>query len=299
MKYSSTEEGMTTSSIFNLMRPHQYIKNLFIFLPLFFAHKITDLALFSDTVIAFLAFSLTASAIYVLNDYYDVVDDRRHPSKKDRPLASGAITNHQAFLIMTILLVAGVLLMTMVSFAAVAVMLAYVAINIAYSKYLKHVPILDVTIIAIGFVLRILVGSVTTDTPLSMWIIIMTFLLALFLALAKRRDDVLIYLNTGEKMRKVIDGYNLQFLDIAIAIMAPVVIVAYILYTTSTEVIARVQSEYLYLTALFVVVGVMRFLQIIFVEKDSGSPTRIILKDPFIQFTVFGWIATFIWLLYY
>lgn len=289
---------MRLSSIIKLMRPHQYIKNGFIFLPLFFAAQITNTALLLNAVVAFLAFSLTASAIYVLNDYHDVEDDRRHPEKKNRPLATGVITKAQALIIMVLLFVAGTALMASVSFTAMAILLAYVTINIAYSFHLKHVAILDVTIIAIGFVLRIFVGSAVTDIPLSMWIVIMTFLLALFMALAKRRDDVLIYLDTGKKVRQAIDGYNLQFLDTAMAIMASVVIVAYTIYTTSTEVIARVQSEHLYLTALFVIVGVMRYLQIAFVEKDSGSPTRIILKDRFMQITLIGWIATFAWVLY-
>lgn len=289
---------MRLSSIIKLMRPHQYIKNCFIFLPLFFAAQITDTALLLNAVVAFLAFSLTASAIYVLNDYHDVEDDRRHPEKKNRPLATGVITKAQALIIMVLLFVAGTALMASVSFTAMAILLAYVTMNIAYSFHLKHVAILDVTIIAIGFVLRIFVGSAVTDIPLSMWIVIMTFLLALFMALAKRRDDVLIYLDTGKKARQAIDGYNLQFLDTAMAIMASVVIVAYTIYTTSTEVIARVQSEHLYLTALFVIVGVMRYLQIAFVEKDSGSPTRIILKDRFMQITLIGWIATFAWVLY-
>jgi len=289
---------MRISSIINLMRPHQYIKNGFIFLPLFFAARITDTALLFNAVIAFIAFSLTASATYVLNDYHDVEDDKLHPIKKNRPLASGVITKPQALVIMTLLLVAGTTLMASVSFSAMAILLAYVTMNIAYSFHLKHVAILDVTIIAIGFVLRISVGSAATDIPLSMWIVIMTFLLALFMALAKRRDDVLIYLDTGKKMRKVIDGYNLKFLDAAMVIMASVVIVAYTIYTISAEVIARVQSEYLYLTTLFVIVGIMRYLQIAFVEKDSGSPTRIILKDRFMQLTLFGWITTFVWVLY-
>lgn len=289
---------MRLSSVFELIRPHQYIKNCFIFLPLFFASRITDTTLLFNAVIAFIAFSLTASAIYVLNDYHDVEDDKLHPIKKNRPLASGVITKPQALVIMMLLLMAGTALMASVSISAMAILLAYVVMNIAYSFYLKHVAILDVTIIAIGFVLRIFVGSAATDISLSMWIVIMTFLLALFMALAKRRDDVLIYLDTGKKMRKVVDGYNLKFLDTAMAIMASVVIVAYTIYTTSTEVIERVQSEYLYLTALFVIVGVMRYLQIAFVEKDSGSPTRIILEDRFMQLTLFGWIATFVWVLY-
>jgi len=289
---------MLASNIVKLIRPHQYIKNLFIFLPLFFAARITDTGLFLNALIAFLAFSLVASAIYVFNDYQDIEVDRLHSRKKTRPLAAGVVTTRQAFIIMTVLFIAGTILMASVSFTAMNILLVYATMNIAYSFYLKHVAILDVSIIAIGFVLRIFVGSVVTNTQLSMWIVIMTFLLALFMALAKRRDDVLIYLETGEKMRKVVDGYNLQFLDAAMSIMASIVIVAYTIYTTSTEVIARVHSEYLYLTALFVVLGVMRYLQLVLVEKNSGSPTRIVLNDQFIQITLTGWIATFVWVLY-
>jgi 4-hydroxybenzoate polyprenyltransferase len=188
--------------------------------------------------------------------------------------------------------------MATLSLNAVIILASYVAMNIAYSFYLKHIAILDVTIIAIGFVLRLFVGSAVTGIQLSMWIVIMTFLLALFMALAKRRDDVLIFLETGKKMRKVIDGYNLQFLDTAMAIMAAVIIVAYTIYTTSVEVVERFHSQYLYLTALFVILGIMRYLQIAFVHLDSGSPTKIVLKDRFMQATIVAWIISFTWILY-
>ena len=289
---------MKISLIIKLMRPHQYIKNFFIFLPLFFALKITDVALLTNAFIAFIAFSLTASAIYTLNDYHDIEEDKQHPKKKYRPLASGEISKSQAIIIMTILSVGGFTLMASLSLKATAILAAYVFMNIAYSFYLKHVAILDVMIIAIGFVLRLFIGSAVTDIPLSMWIVIMTFLLALFMALAKRRDDVLIYLDTGKKMRKVIDGYNLQFLDTAMAIMASVVIVAYFIYATSAEVVARVHNEYLYLTAIFVILGIVRYLQVAFVLKDSGSPTKIVSKDRFMQLTLLGWMITFAWILY-
>ncbi len=298
MEKSNQKEWVRILILIRLIRPHHYIKNLFIFLPLFFASSITDISLLFTAIVAFLAFSLTASAIYVLNDYRDIEEDRQHPKKKNRPLAAGIITKPQALVTMGALFVAGTALMASVSYTALAILLLYVAINIAYSFYLKHVAILDVTIIAIGFVLRIFVGSIVTDVPLSMWIVIMTFLLALFMALAKRRDDILIYLDTGKKMRRVVDGYNLQFLDTAMAVMASVVIVAYTIYTTSTEVIVRVESEYLYLTTLFVIVGIMRYLQVVFVGKDSVSPTRIVLKDRFMQLTLLGWVATFAWILY-
>ena len=282
--------------ILKLIRPHQYIKNMFIFTPLFFVGQIENTELLLNVVIAFIAFSLTASAIYTLNDYHDIEEDRQHPKKKDRPLASGAISKSQAFIIMSVLFVGGFTLMASLSLKAVGLLAGYVVMNIAYSFCLKHVSIIDVSIIAIGFVLRIFIGSAVTNIPLSMWIVIMTFLLALFMALAKRRDDVLIYLGTGKKMRRVIDGYNLQFLDTALAIMASVVIVAYAIYTTS-DVVARVNSRHLYLTALFVILGIMRYLQVVFVQKDSGSPTKIVLKDRFMQFTLIGWVLTFAWVL--
>jgi len=280
------------------MRPHQYIKNLFIFLPLFFAIKITNIELLFNSIIAFVSFSLIASAIYTLNDYHDIEEDKQHSKKKNRPLASEEISKIEAIGIMVTLFTIGTSLMLWLSLEGTAILVGYVIMNIAYSFYLKHIAILDVTIIAIGFVLRLFVGSVVTGIALSMWIVIMTFLLALFMALAKRRDDVLIYLDTGKKMRKVIDGYNLQFLDSAMAIMASVVIVAYTIYTTSPEVVERVNSQYLYLTSLFVILGIMRYLQIAFVYLDSGSPTKIVLKDRFIQFTIVGWIVSFAWILY-
>jgi len=289
---------LSIASIIKLMRPHQYIKNLFIFLPIFFALKITDTHLLFNAFIAFIAFSLTASAVYTLNDYHDIEEDKQHPKKKFRPLASGAISKSQAIPIMVVLSTTGFALMATLSLKAVGILSTYVLMNIAYSFYLKHIAILDVVIIAIGFVLRLFIGSAVTDIPLSMWIVLMTFLLALFMALAKRRDDMLIYLDTGKKMRKVIDGYNLQFLDTAMSIMASVVIVAYIIYTSSAEVTARMNSEYLYLTGLFVILGIMRYLQVSFVLKDSGSPTRIVLKDRFMQLTLIGWVLTFAWILY-
>lgn len=284
--------------ILKLMRPHQYIKNIFIFIPLFFALKITNTGLLLDSFIAFAAFSMAASSVYILNDYFDIEDDKNHPKKRFRPLASGGVSKKEGIIMMILLFVGSMALISCFSFSAAAILLFYVMMNIAYSLYLKHIAILDVTIIAIGFVLRLFMGSVVTGIVLSHWIVIMTFLLALFMALAKRRDDVLIYENTGKKMRRVVDGYSLQFLDIAMAIMASVVIVSYVMYTSSVDVMERLNSQHLYLTALFVIMGVMRYLQIAFVFLDSGSPTQIVLKDRFIQMTLVSWLVSFVWILY-
>ncbi len=281
-----------------LLRPQQYIKNLFIFVPLFFSHQITDIELLIDTGVSFIAFCITASAIYILNDLHDIKADQAHSRKKHRPLASGTISKNNAILIMLVFFVLGSILMLSVSTTAALIMGLYVMLNMAYSFALKHVAIIDVSCIAIGFVLRLFVGASIGLIPLSMWIVVMTFLLALFMALAKRRDDVLIYLDTGKKMRKVIDGYNLQFLDAAMIIMASVVIVGYILYTTSIEITQRLQTNYLYITALFVILGILRYLQIVFVENQSGSPTSIILSDRFVQLILLGWILSYVWILY-
>jgi len=286
-------------SLIKLIRPHQYIKNIFILLPLFFAGEILNTDKILNAVTAFAAFSLVASAIYIFNDYNDIKDDRRHPKKKHRPLASGLVNKTTALSLMVFLLLIGFSLMATISINSVIVLTIYVSINILYSLKLKRIALLDVTIIAIGFVLRLFAGSFACDVSIKVWIVIMTFLLALFLALAKRRDDVLILNKSGNKMRKSIDGYNLDLIDGAMFIMSAVVIVAYLQYTTSREIIEKFQNENLYLTTIFVIFGVMRYLQMTFVEKNSGAPTEIILKDRIMQINLLLWVLSFIWIIYF
>jgi len=296
-----THQGRTRQTMKNivaLIRPHQYFKNLFIILPLFFAGQIDSPGLLLKAFLACAAFCLTASSIYILNDLMDINEDRLHPRKKTRPLAAGTISPHTAKALMAVFFLAGVIFMAFLAQSSLLILGVYVTLNISYSYYLKHIAIVDISIIATGFVLRLFIGAVVTGVELSKWIVIMTFLLALFLALAKRRDDILIFLDSGKKMRKALDGYNLKFIDGAMIIMASVVIVAYILYTVSQDVIQRLHSDYLYITALFVVIGIMRYMQIVFVEQDAGSPTKILLGDRFIQLTILVWMIFFAWILY-
>jgi decaprenyl-phosphate phosphoribosyltransferase len=285
-------------SYITLLRPYQYVKNLFIFLPLFFGQKIFEIDLLSKTFVAFVAFSLIASAVYIFNDYHDVEADRSHPIKKNRPLASGAIAVRTALALMIILLVGGLGMALILMPRVLYLIFLYLLLNFLYTIRLKHIAIVDVSIIAIGFVVRLFVGSETSGIDLSVWIVLMTFLLALFLALAKRRDDILIYVDNGQKTRKVIDGYSLEFLNASMMVMASVVIVSYIMYTQTAEVIRRLNSDKLYLTVFFVILGMMRYMQISFVEKNSGAPTKTLLKDKFIQITILGWLLTFGILLY-
>jgi 4-hydroxybenzoate polyprenyltransferase len=197
------------------------------------------------------------------------------------------------------LVLAGASVILMISPEAGLYCGAYVMLNLVYSGFLKHIPVLDITLISVGFVLRLFIGEAAAkgEAPLSMWIILITFLLALFLALAKRRDDVLL-LNEGVKARKSIDGYNLEFINGGMMIMASVTIVAYISYCISPEVIEKFHSDKLFYTVIFVILGILRYMQISFVENKSGSPTRILLKDPFLQLTLAGWIVSFILIIY-
>lgn len=299
---NTSNTSNTSNMIFDfikLARPHQYTKNLFIFLPAFFAFQLTNTELMLNALMAFLAFSFLASAVYVLNDWVDRAEDAAHPTKCKRPIASGRINPMQAAGFLIVLLLVGLSLAYSLGNSVLYLVLGYLILNIAYSFKLKHVPIIDIVVISIGFVVRLFVGSEATDVELSHWIIVMTFLLAIFLSLAKRRDDVLIYLKTDQKMRKVIDGYNLKFLDAAMMMTSTIVILAYILWTLTPDVITRIGSEDLYLTSVFVVLGVLRYMQLAFVEERSGNPSKIVLKDRFIQSVLIGWFGMFLWVLYF
>ena len=229
-------------NILTIIRPQQYIKNIFVLLPLFFSGQIINIELIPNALMAFVAFSLSASAVYILNDYKDIKEDRKHPKKKYRPLASGLISKNVALSLMTVLLIMGFSLMAIISFNALVILSLYIILNIAYSCNLKRIALLDVTIIASGFVLRLFVGSFAYEISLKIWIVVMTFLLALFMALAKRRDDILIFQKSGNKMRKAVTGYNLQLIDGAMIIMASIIIVAYINFTTSPENIEKISE---------------------------------------------------------
>lgn len=283
-------------NIITLLRPHQYLKNLFVFAPLFFAFAF-EAEIIWHTLAAFALFCLMASSIYIFNDLNDVAEDRKHPTKKHRPIASGAMTKQSAwrlFLIMSLLTLVVAYLFQPALFNVLAL---YFLINLAYSLGLKHVAIVDVFVIAVGFVLRLFAGNVFLDQPLSMWIIIMTFLLAIFLGFAKRRDDVLLQ-QQGQSTRKNIDGYNLEFVNATMVLMSAVIIMGYIQYTLSPEVMTRFGTDYVYLTGVFVILGILRYMQITFVEQKSSSPTRILMRDVFIQLTIIAWLLSYL-LIYY
>ena len=281
-----------------LFRVQQYVKNLFVFFPLFFAGQILEVDLIQPTILAFISFCFIASAVYIFNDSRDISQDREHPFKKLRPLASGEIPIKKALQVACVLVIVGMFLATQISWNVVQLLIAYLIINLAYSLYLKHIPIVDVSVVALGFWLRLLVGSVVSGVSLSLWIQLMTFLLALFIALAKRRDDVLLTENDGLCTRKVVDGYNLEFVGLSMMLMGSVTIVCYIMYCLSPEVQIRVGSQNLVITVVFVVIGILRYMQLTFVEFKSGAPVKILFTDRFLQSVILCWISCFIYFIY-
>lgn len=292
----------TITQLIRLMRPYQWIKNAFVFLPLFFSGNLYNGTDWFISFVGFISFSLGCSAIYCFNDIMDREADRLHPQKRFRPLASGKIS--VKFVIPAILvLLAGALAIPLLLgreefFKCNIILVSYIVLNILYSWCLKRIAILDIIIIAIGFVLRVVWGGVACGIWLSPWIIIMTFLLTLFLALSKRRHEFLLLRKDNIAVRKSITDYNLDFINLAIGISAAVTIMTYILYTVSPEVTSRMHSDYLYLTSVFVIGGILRYLQICYVREEGGSPTLLLLRDKFLILMIGGWIFSFIFFLY-
>jgi 4-hydroxybenzoate polyprenyltransferase len=293
---------MLLNDCIRLLRPHQWLKNGFVFLPAFFSGNMLNPAVALTCGVVATAFSLAASGVYCVNDACDAAADSQHPLKRARPVAAGRISKGAACIIAAICALLSITLIICVKVenrTSVSTLIAtYLALNLAYCLFLKSYAIVDVVVIAVGFVLRIFAGGMACSIRLSEWIVIMTFLLALFLAFAKRRDDVNILLSEGVKSRKNVYRYNKEFLNQAITVVSSVTVVAYIMYTLSEDVIERFGSRNVYLTAVFVLTGIIRYMQLTLVDQKSGSPTVVLLKDRFIQLCIVGWALMFFIIIY-
>ncbi len=283
-------------ALLRLSRPRQWVKNAFVAAPLFF----TPAAVSPDSVLrvaaGILCFCALSSAVYILNDYVDRDADRLHALKRNRPLAAGTVSPVTALVLMGVLTVAGLLGAFFLDFRFGLFGAAYFSLNLFYSLGLKRVSILDVMMVSFGFVLRVYAGGFLIGVAPTVWIIVCTGLLALFLALAKRRDDIAKGL--GNEHRASLAGYSMRFLDTAVAIVLGALVVSYIIYTTDLENRHRFGTDQLFITTPFVVAAVLRYLQITIVEERSGSPTDIVLADRFLILAVIGWLVTFGWLIY-
>lgn len=292
---------MNVKDIARVIRPQQWIKNVFVLVPLFFGGSLLDTTDIIAAVTAAMAFCFISSSIYCLNDIIDVEDDRRHPTKCHRPIAAGKISVAQAYVMMALMVAlsfGNVALLGEYALGVGVVVGLYLLMNVAYCLVLKRYAILDVCTIAFGFVLRLFAGGIATGIGLSNWIVLMTFLLTLFLSFAKRRDDVLKMNQTGHAPRKNTSRYNLDFINQAITITATVTLVCYVMYTVSPEVEQRIGTRYLYLTTVFVIIGILRYLQLTLVDNKSGDPTKAMLHDRVLQAVVLLWFLAFLLIIY-
>jgi decaprenyl-phosphate phosphoribosyltransferase len=283
-------------ALLRLLRPRQWVKNAFVAAPLFFTPSMVAAEFVLRVAGGVLCFCALSSAVYILNDYLDREADRLHETKRYRPLAAGAISPRLALGTMGALILAGFSGAFALDLGFGLVGAAYFAVNLAYFFGLKRVSILDVMIIACGFVLRVYAGGALIGVSPTVWIIVCTGLLALFLALAKRRDDLAKGL--GGEHRASLAGYSTRFLDTAVAIVLGALVVSYVIYTTDSENQERFGTDQLFITTPFVIAAVLRYLQITIVEERSGSPTDIVLTDRFLILAALGWLATFGWLIY-
>jgi len=284
-------------SILKLFRVHQWVKNAFLFVPAFFAAEMFEEKSLM-LIPAFFTFSFISSAVYIINDYRDIEADKIHPTKRNRPLASGAISKQTGLTLFFLLVLIGGVSSYLISFDFFLIIALYFSINIGYSFGLKNTPILEMFLVSIGFLLRVLAGAAVTSTFVSHWLVIMVFLLAMFLILAKRRDDLVMYLNTGKANRASITHYSLDFINAGLTMMGAVIIVTYISYCVSDEVIARFGNPYVYATTIFVIAGLMRYLKISLTDLKSGSPVKTLYSDKFIIVTMLGWILSFVVIIY-
>ena len=277
-------------NIIKLFRIEQYIKNFFIFAPLFFSFQFT-FTNFISALLAFLLFSLMASSVYILNDIFDVKEDVLHPNKKIRPIASNLITTNTAYFLSILLAIIALMGSYILNINIFYVLIIYLSINILYSAKLKYIPIIDIIIIAFGFVLRLFVGGYAINEMITNWIIALTFILSIFIALAKRREDIQLLLD-GKETRRNVRFYNIEILNQSLKLLSVLIILIYLLFTFSPEVIIKFTDK-IYMTIIFVIIGLYRYLYLTLVKNHSGDPTKIFLTDRILQTTIIAWLLSF------
>lgn len=293
--------GLTTTSrlrmILRTMRFRQWTKNVFVLSPLLFSKHLFDGDIVLFAVAGFFLFSMIASAIYVLNDIVDAATDRRHPVKKLRPIASGALPAPVAGMAVTLLVPVTLVTAFLIHTQFALVLCIYFVLNVVYSYMLKRAVIIDVMTIAASFVLRIVAGAVIIDVPISEWLLICTSLLALFLGFSKRRHELTVMEDDAHIHRPVLMEYSTYFLDQMISLVTASTLICYILYTVSGETVGKFGKELLY-TVPFVLYGLFRYYYLVHQKQTGGDPTTEFLTDKPLLLNVFLWASSVIVIIY-
>lgn len=271
------------------MRPHQWTKNLFIFAPLLFGRKLTDSAAIFQSLLAFAVFCCLASALYIFNDWIDADEDRAHPEKRLRPISSGALSASLALLAAAVLIFSGIAVAALIGVEFFSVAAAYFVLTIAYCLFLKKIIVLDCMTIAAGFVLRVVGGAVAVAVMPTHWLVVCAFLLALFLAFTKRRQEILILSENAAEHREVLNEYSVGYIEQINNILIGAAIVCYALYTVAPETVERFGTDRLIYGTGFVIYGMFRYLALIKNPANGGNPTKMLLRDKPLALAVAGW----------
>lgn len=285
---------MDIKAVIQLMRPKQWIKNFFVFAAITFSGKFFNTNILYLNIITFILFCLTSSSIYILNDIVDIEKDRCHPDKKKRPLPSGKLSLKAAVIIdILIVLFVAYFSYNMLNIKILSILAVYVLVNIFYSFKLKNVVIVDVMIITFGFVLRVESGSLATGVRVSSWLFLCTILLALFLALNKRRSEIITLKDKSGAHRKILEEYSIEMLDKMLIIVTPSILMAYCLYTFSS-----VQSKTMIFTIPFVLYGIFRYEYLVDKKNVGGKPEDVFGKDIPFLINIVLWIAAVLTIIY-
>lgn len=291
---------MSLRNILLLIRPRQWIKNAFVLAPLVFSKELLDAAPLFTALKALAAFCLTASSVYIINDMSDIESDRAHPEKRNRPLAAGTISRQQAYLVLGFLLICSVLLAYQMAGLFQLVLVTYFVMNLAYSAKLKEVVLLDVFIIAAGFMLRVVGGAFAIQVQVSNWIVLCTLFVSLFLGFAKRRGELLLSqeMQPGTE-RKVLTSYGVGFIDQILTIAAAGTVISYALYTVAPRTIEIFGTERMIYSTVFVLYGMFRYLYLIHMTNSTDNPTNAVISDFQIVAVTLLWIGTCVAVIYF
>ncbi|MCU7494456.1 MAG: decaprenyl-phosphate phosphoribosyltransferase [Ignavibacteria bacterium] len=290
----------SVANYLKLLRVTQWIKNLFVFVPLLFSKNLFNASYFLLVLLGFLAFCLTSSAVYVMNDLFDVESDRLHPQKRSRPIASGLISERSAFITILILAVGIFVLVYKLNVTFILALIGYIALNILYSVKLKQLVIIDIMSIAAGFMLRVLAGAYVISVYVSSWLILTTLFISLFLAIMKRRSELgLSHAEGSGSTRKVLSEYSVSFTEQMASISAAGVIICYALYSVSEKTISYLHSENLVYTTIFVVFGIFRFMYLVYKKSKGENATEVMMTDVPMIVNIVLYVLTAIYIVYF
>lgn len=283
---------MPDITLLQALRAPQWIKNLFIFAPLLFSQNLMNGPLLLVTIRAFVAFCMISSAQYIFNDIRDLEEDRVHPVKSRRPLASGRMKVGVAIALLVGMGVGGILIAATINLPFLLIAAGYFVLQVLYTLWLKHIVILDVFIIAAGFLIRVIAGGLAIRVEVSSWLLICTILLSLFLALGKRRYELTLLQGEAAQHRPILREYTPYLLDQMISVVTASTFVAYCLYTISPDTVEKFGTKNLIFTVPFVLYGIFRYLYLIHQKSEGGTPEALVIRDKPLLLDIFLWVVT-------